>query len=110
MKGKTSLLWDHCKEKAGAAELVVCNYCSMEIRRGKPGSSRAGWTLKNFQYHLEKKHPDFNKQLKDKQGLDKKDPKDETVRGTIPLFNLRNHKERQTFLQKVRAWYYVTVD
>jgi hypothetical protein len=104
MKAKTSLLWQHCKEKADAGHLVVCNYCAVEIKRGKAGSNRAGWTLKNFQYHLEKKHPDVNQLVKDKQAIDTKiDPKDETVRGTVPLFNLRNHKERQSFLKKVRV-------
>ena len=58
MKPKTSAMWEHCKEKVDAAHLVVCNHCSMDIKRGKAGSSRASWTLKTFKYHLEKKHPD----------------------------------------------------
>jgi hypothetical protein len=103
MKPKTSPLWDHCKEKVNAAHLVICDHCSLEIKRGKPDSSRATWTLKSFKYHLEKKHPDAFKKVEQKQSIAtvKIDPKDETVRGTVPLFRLRNHKERQMFLKKV---------
>ena len=30
------------------------------------------------------------------------DPKDETVRGTIPLYNLRNQTQRKSFLERIR--------
>lgn len=50
-----------------AAHLVICNHCSMEIKRGKAGSSRANWTLKNFKYHMEKNHPDAFKKVEEKQ-------------------------------------------
>lgn len=108
MKPKTSVLWEHCKEKLDAAHIVICDHCSMEIKRGKADSSRASWTLKTFKYHLEKKHPNAFKKVEEKQSNDgvKIDPKDETVRGTVPLFSLKNHKERQMFL-KVRILYFI---
>ena len=30
------------------------------------------------------------------------DPKDETVRGSIPIFNLKNQRRRQDFLRKIK--------
>ena len=108
-KPKSSLLWEHGKEKPGEPHLIVCDYCAQVVRRGKADSSRSGWTMKNFQYHIEKKHPEVFRKMKDKKAeiADTKiaDTKDETVRGTVPLFNLRNHRERQDFLKRVCILY-----
>jgi hypothetical protein len=102
-KPKSSLLWEHGKEKPEEPHLIVCDYCAQEVKRGNAGSSRSGWTMKNFQYHMEKKHTEVFKKMKEKKDkvAVKIDPKDETVRGTVPLFNLRNHQERKDFLKRV---------
>ena len=55
--------------------------------------------------HLEIKHKDAMEVLIQKQSQIKKykkqDDKDETVRGTVPIFNMRNKDDKEVFFKKV---------
>ena len=52
--------------------------------------------------HLKRKHPPALKEVKDiSLGKAMRDSRDETVRGSVPIFSLKNHKERRTFLNLV---------
>ena len=79
----------------------MCNHCGATISRGKPDAPRDKCYNRGMQAHMELKHPDgFEKvvekrvEMKEK----KRDKKDETVRGTVPLYNLRNREENMARL------------
>ena len=40
-------------------------------------------------------------EARDNKGEKAKDPSDETVRGTIPIFNMHNRKDKDAFLSQV---------
>ena len=55
--------------------------------------------------HLKRVHPDIMKEVceaRGNKGENVKDLRDETARGAIPIFNLRNRKEKDAFLSQVR--------
>ena len=88
--------------------MVRCNLCHLEVSRGGPKSTKSSWNNKNLQRHLERKHPDAMQGVMESRELSlrgKVDPKDETVRGTIPLFTLDNHAKKKAFLSMVSTAY-----
>ena len=95
----TSKLWEHLKAKEGAPHKAICNYCSKEMSRGKEGGKNL--SNKSMGNHLKSQHPDAFKEYEVAR-IKKGDPKDETVRGSVPLFNLKNYGERAEFLKLVR--------
>ena len=63
-----------------------------------------------MQTHLQSAHKDVFKTVRvaqaaaaDIAGTIKVDPKDETVRGPIPIFQLKNGKDRREFLKLVKT-------
>ena len=63
------------------------------------------WHNKTMDNHLKRLHPDKMKEVSESRatiGEKPMDPRDETVRGCIPIFNLRNRKEKNSFLSQVR--------
>ena len=86
-------LWEHFKAKEGAPHKAVCNLCSKEISRGKEGRKSLG--NKSMNTHLKTQHPAAFKEY------ETADPKDETVRGSVPIFSLKNQGERDEFLKLV---------
>ena len=92
-----SKLWDHFKAKEGAPHKAVCNLCSKEISRGKEGSKSLG--NKSMNTHLKTQHPAAFKEYEVAKDNKTADPKDETVRGSVPIFSLKNQGERAEFLK-----------
>ena len=63
------------------------------------------WHNKSMENHLKHVHPEKMREVTEVRaatGEKAKDPRDETVRGTIPIFNLRNRKDKEAFLSQVR--------
>ena len=93
----------HCALGAlhSPARPARCHYCEKTISRGNEVTMR----LNNggMINHLQRLHKECVKLYKEKEseGQQKKDSKDETVRGTVPLFSLKNHSERKQFLKLV---------
>ena len=94
-----SKLWDHFTLKEGAPHKATCNHCSQEMTRGKEGSKSLG--NKTMNGHLKTKHPMAFQQYEEARTNKVSDPKDESVRGVVPLFNLKNHSKRADFLALV---------
>ena len=56
---------------------------------------------KTMNGHIKTKHLMAFQQYEEARTNKVSDPKDETVRGTVPRFNLKNHAERAEFLALV---------
>ena len=101
MAPKVTPLWEHFTLQQDQPHIARCHYCEKTISREKEGSNRLnnGGMIK----HLQRLHKECFKLYKEKEseGQQKKDSKDETVRGTVPLFSLKNHSERKQFLKLV---------
>ena len=98
-RDKTSGLWAYFTCQEGAEHIALCTLCNKTISRGK-----AGCTQHNnggMIHHLERIHKDQYMMYKLGQTHKKVDMHDDTVRGTIPLFKLKNHTEGQEFLKLV---------
>ena len=85
--------------KEGAPHKATCNICNKEMTRGKEGSKTLG--NKTMGAHLKSQHTMAFQKYEEARTNKVSDPKDETVRGTVPLFNLKNHAERAEFLALV---------
>ena len=62
------------------------------------------WHNKTMDNHLKRLHPEKMKEVceaRASSGEKVEDPRDETVRGTIPIFNLTNRKDKDAFLSQV---------
>ena len=86
MPPKRSPLWKHWAEKPGwwtfkspshlynlslpgFPHIVICNHCSINVRRGSPEAKRGTWSLRNMENHLERKHADQFAAMKDSRSL-----------------------------------------
>jgi hypothetical protein len=86
MAPKATPLWDYFSLDSSQPHIARCNNCGKNISRGKEGAAK----LIN------------GGMIKESEGQGRKiDPKDETLRGTVPLFSLKNHVERKQFLKLV---------
>ena len=88
----------------GTPRLVTCNHCGVQLTRGSITAPKEKWHNKIMNNHLKRVHPNIMKEVceaRDNKGEKAKDPKDETVRGSIPIFNLRNRKDKDAFLSQV---------
>ena len=88
MAPRTSQLWEHYTQEEGTPHIARCKYCSKTISRGKEGTTKPnnGGMIN----HLQRMHQDAFTAYKESEDRTKKiDTKDETVRGTIPLFSLK---------------------
>ena len=94
-----SKLWEHYQAVEGSPHKTTCNYCGREISRGKEGGKNLGNKAMNT--HLRNKHPEAFNEYEAARNKTTMDHKDETVRGSVPLFNLKNHGERAEFLKLV---------
>ena len=100
MAPKATPLWDFFSLESLQPHIARCNTCGKNISRGKEGATK----LNNggMIAHLRSLHKDQFTKYKEAEGQGKKiDPKDETLRGTVPLFSLKNHAERKQFLKLV---------
>ena len=62
------------------------------------------WHNKTMDNHLKRVHPEKMKEVSEARatiGERPRDPRDETKRGCIPVFNLRNRKDKDAFLSQV---------
>ena len=99
---KTSSIWAFYTQQEGAQHLARCKTCDKVISRGKAGckTPNNGGMLN----HLQRIHKDdYQKYKAGEEAKKTVDVKDETVRGTIPLFKLKNHAERREFQKLVRT-------
>ena len=94
-----SKLWEHFKTVEGSPHKAICNYCDLVVLRGKEGGKSLG--NKTMNNHLKKIHPDAFNEYEVARNKKTSDPNDETRRGSVPLFNLKNHGERAEFLKLV---------
>jgi hypothetical protein len=90
---------------------VLCLHCGTTISRGSELTPRKKCYNRGMQAHIESKHKDLlslviEAQARLKPGERKIDPKDETVRGPVPLFNLRTQADREAFMKLVRMTRY----
>ena len=94
-----SKLWEHFKTVECSPHKAICNYCDKVVSRGKEGGKCLG--NKAMNNHLKRIHPDAFNEYEVARNKTTADPKDETRRGSVPLFNLKNHGERAEFLKLV---------
>ena len=85
---------------------ATCNHCGRVIKRGVENAPRAKCYNRGMQAHIETQHKDLVVDIREAQaelkpGERRRDPKDETVRGTVPIFDLRTHGDRRSFLKLV---------
>ena len=80
----------------------MCHHCGKEVRRGKVGSAKKDCGNRGMQRHLERQHKETMLVVTEAwvrssvEAIGKVyDPKDESVRGTVPLFNFNNNLKQQ---------------
>ena len=96
----TCSLWAFFSQEEGAQHLARCKMCNKVISRGKAGckATNNGGMLNNLQrIHKE----DYEMYKAGEEAKKKVDVKNETVRGTIPIFKLKNHSEQREFQKLV---------
>ena len=102
---KKSPLWNHFTLVNDDFRLASCNYCGHVARRGGDNTPKSKCVNRAMQSHITKCQPDIMNQVAREQVLLKNVPKndvmDESVRGSVPLFNLRNSSERASFMGMV---------
>ena len=69
---------------------------------------------RGMQTRLESSHKDLHEEVRSAQAavadaarFVKVDPKNETVRGTIPIFQLKNNRDRKEFLKLVHSVFFI---
>ena len=102
----TSPLWNHFTLPDENFRKALCNHCGALVQRGQPDAPRNKCWNRNMQSHITKEHPEImvevaQEQRKSKGSKRLKDPRDESRRGTVPLFNLRNQADRADFIKRV---------
>ena len=98
MAPKSSPLWDHFVMPDGDYHKAKCLHCDAVITRGGPEAPRGKCYNRGMQFHMEQKHKEELIKVLDKRA-EKKDVKDETVWGSLPIFSLRNKEKRAEFLK-----------
>ena len=84
---------------------MTCNHCGVQLSRGSTTAPKEKSHNKIMDNHLKRVYPDIMKDVCETRGNKEekvKDLRDETARGAIPIFNLRNRKEKDAFLSQVR--------
>ena len=87
--------------------LANCNTCGKVITLGKADTAKGSLSYSGMARHLKVHKEQFKlyQELEAARGkavtVQQEDLKDETTRGTVPIFNISNHRERQQFLSKV---------
>ena len=75
------------------------------VKRGGENSPKSKCVNRGMQVHITKCQPSIMSEVQKEQvamkNLPKADFRDESVRGTVPLFNLRNVNERNSFMGMV---------
>ena len=86
----------------GDHTVAVCHHCGVEVRRGKVGAAKKDCGNRGMQQHVERLHKERMGEIQEARPRNSAeamgkvyDPKDETVRGTVPYFNLQNNLKRQ---------------
>ena len=107
MSRATSPLWKHFVSPDGNFRLAQCNHCGVIVQRGTENAPRGKCYNRNMQKHLGKYHGDLmeevtNSQVAAKVANKKIDVRCESVRGVVPLFNLRSQDDRAAFIRKVK--------
>ena len=81
--------------------------CGKVITLGKADTAKGSLSYSGMARHLKVHKEQFKlyQELQAARGkavtVQQEDLKDETTRGTVPIFNISNHRERQQFLSKV---------
>ena len=86
----------------GDHTVSVCHHCGKEVRRGKVGAAKAKCGNTGMAQHLERQHKEAMEEIKEARARSSAealgkvyDEKDESVRGSVILFNLNNNLKRQ---------------
>ena len=104
MAPQTSPLWDHFVIPDGDYRKAKCLHCETVVSRGGPETPRSKCYNRSMQVHMEVKHKEELTKVLEKRAERKelkKDSKDETVRGTLPIFSLKNKEQKAAFLKLV---------
>ena len=111
MSPKKSPLWKHFTLVNGDFRLAQCNYCAHVVRRGSENAPKSKCVNRTMQSHFNKCQPDIMvevaKQQQELKGVAKTDVRDESVRGSVPLFKLTNREERAKFIKLVSYFCYL---
>ena len=107
MSRGTSPLWNHFTIPDGNFRLAKCNHCSVVVQRGTENAPRGKCYNRNMQKHMVKYHEELMEIAKTQAAVKLQRPKkidqrDESVRGNIPIFNLRSQEDRAAFIRKVK--------
>ena len=102
---KKSPLWKHFTLVNNDFRLASCNYCGYVARRGGENSPKSKCVNRAMQVHIRKCQLSIMSEVQQEQealkSLQTTDVHDESCRGTVPLFNLRNNSERTKFIRMV---------
>ena len=86
----------------GDHTVSVCHHCGREVRRGKVGAPKKNCGNNGMQQHLERQHKEVMEEIKEARARSSAeasgkvyDERDESVRGSVILFNLNNNLKRQ---------------
>ena len=100
-----SPLWKHFTLVNNDFRLASCNYCGYVARRGGENSPKSKCVNRAMQVLIRKCQPSIMSEVQPEQetlkSLQTTDVHDESCRGTVPLFNLRNNSERTMFMRMV---------
>merc|ERR1719239_48475 len=93
--------WTHFQVVNDDFRLVQCLHCNKLVRRGKAGCSPRETSNSGMATHIRSRHPEQANQVQRvidaaREGAGEPiDKKDETVRGSLPLFKLRSKADRE---------------
>ena len=84
----------------------MCNHCKAVVCRGKEDTPRNKCYNSSMAAHMKASHSELMVEVREQQAAQRPverppDPKDETVRGTLPLFKLRNQVDRAAWRKLV---------
>ena len=107
MSSVTSPLWKQFISPDVNFRLAQCNHCGVVVQRGRENAPRAKCYNRNMQKHMGKYHDDLMEEVsKDQEAAKvvtrKVDVRCESVRGTIPIFNLQSQEDHFAFIEKVK--------
>ena len=107
MPNQPSPLWKHFVSPNLDFRKAQCIHCGVVVNRGPENAPKSKCINRSMQVHMEKAHSDLMEEISREQALMKKpkdvDTRNETVRGTMKIFNLRSQAERAEFIKMVRS-------
>ena len=114
MAPKKSPLWQHFEMPDGNFRKAVCNHCAKIVTCGGENVPKSKCVNRTMHSHMQKMHPDIMVEVAREQEILKYpsqtiDPRNESVRGTIPIFNLRTQTERARFIKLVCVYLIITL-